>query len=42
MQFVVIVIGGLIYLPFFKKIDAMAYADEIAAKNAHTDAGVQA
>ncbi|RQN01616.1 PTS sugar transporter subunit IIC [Clostridium butyricum] len=42
MQFVVIALGGLIYLPFFKKIDAMAYADEIAAKNAHTDAGVQA
>ncbi|KHD15398.1 PTS sugar transporter subunit IIC [Clostridium butyricum] len=42
MQFVVIALGGLIYLPFFKKIDAMAYADEIAAKNAHADAGVQA
>lgn len=42
MQFVVILIGGLIYFPFFKKVDAMAYADELAAQKAHEDAGVQA
>ena len=42
LQFVVIVVGALIYLPFFKKIDSMAYADEVAAAKAHTDAGVQA
>ncbi len=37
MQFVVIVLGGLIYFPFFKKVDAMAYADELAAQKAHGD-----
>lgn len=40
LQAVVVVVGGLIYFPFFKKIDAMAYADEINASSA--DAGVQA
>ena len=40
MQFVVIAVGALIYFPFFKKVDAMAYADEINASSA--DAGVQA
>lgn len=40
MQFVVIAVGALIYFPFFKKVDAMAYADEIKASSA--DVGVQA
>ena len=39
MQFVVICIGAAIYLPFFKKVDAMAYADEVKM-NANN--GVQA
>lgn len=42
MQFVVIALGAVIYFPFFKKVDAMAYADELAAQKAHEDAGVQA
>ena len=40
LQLVVIVVGGLIYFPFFKKVDAMAYADEVKAANA--SAGVEA
>ena len=40
LQAVVILVGGLIYFPFFKKVDAMAYADEIKASEAST--GVQA
>ncbi|WP_294395849.1 hypothetical protein [uncultured Clostridium sp.] len=31
LQAVVILVGGLIYFPFFKKVDAMAYADEVKA-----------
>ena len=41
LQLVVIIVGALLYLPFFKKIDAMAYADELAAKKAESQ-GVQA
>ena len=39
MQFVVIVIGALIYFPFFKKVDNMNYANEMAAEAGN---GVQA
>ena len=41
LQLVVIIVGALIYLPFFKKVDAMAYADELAAAKA-SGTGVQA
>lgn len=34
MQLIVLVVSTLIYFPFFKKADAMAYADELAAQNA--------
>ena len=40
MQLVIIVIGALVYFPFFKKADALAYADEIAAENSGD--GIQA
>ena len=40
MQLVVVLIGAAIYFPFFKKADAMAYADEIATNN--SEEGVQA
>ena len=32
-QLVFLVIGTVIYFPFFKKADSMAYADEVAAQN---------
>ena len=34
MQIVVLAVSTAIYFPFFKKADAMAYADELAAQNA--------
>lgn len=34
-QFVLLTIGALIYLPFFKKADAMSYADEVAAQSSN-------
>lgn len=34
-QLLFLCIGGLIYLPFFKKADAMAYADELALQQSH-------
>lgn len=39
MQFVVIALGAVIYFPFFKKADAMAYADELKMNASN---GVQA
>lgn len=38
-QLVFLVIGAFVYLPFFKKSDSMAYADELAAEKGH---GVEA
>lgn len=32
-QFVFLITSGLIYFPFFKKVDAMAFADELAAQH---------
>lgn len=32
MQLVCVIVGALVYFPFFKKQDAMAYADELAAE----------
>ena len=40
LQAIVIVVGAVIYFPFFKKADSMAYADELKASGANT--GVQA
>lgn len=40
-QLIFLCLGALIYLPFFKKADAMAYADEVALKQ-QSDGGVQA
>ncbi len=31
-QFVFLIVSTVIYFPFFKKADAMAYADELAAQ----------
>lgn len=40
MQLVIIVIGALVYFPFFKKADSISYADELASDN--SGSGVQA
>lgn len=34
-QFVFLIVAGLIYFPFFKKVDAISYADELAAARKH-------
>ncbi|WP_026885860.1 PTS sugar transporter subunit IIC [Clostridium beijerinckii] len=34
-QFVFLIVSTVIYFPFFKKADAMAYADELAAQQDH-------
>ncbi|WP_297421945.1 PTS sugar transporter subunit IIC [Clostridium sp.] len=34
-QFVFLIVSTVIYFPFFKKADAMAYADELAAQQNH-------
>ena len=36
LQFVVILVAAIIYLPFFKKVDTMSYADEVAAAKSHS------
>lgn len=39
MQLVIILVSALVYFPFFKKADALAYADEIEAQS--SEGGVQ-
>ena len=34
-QAIFLAMGAVIYFPFFKKADAMAYADELAAEQGH-------